>query len=72
MLVEIYIILSYVIVTFYFYSQNLTGGPNGGIHATDVTNASRTMLMNLDTLNWDEHLLMYLIIILFAALIKKN
>ncbi|MDF3287941.1 glycerol kinase GlpK [Streptomyces silvisoli] len=36
---------------------NLTGGPNGGIHATDVTNASRTMLMDLETLDWDEELL---------------
>jgi len=33
---------------------NLTGGPNGGVHATDVTNASRTMLMNLQTLDWHE------------------
>ncbi|HEX6387224.1 MAG TPA: glycerol kinase GlpK [Anaerolineae bacterium] len=33
---------------------NLTGGPNGGKHITDVTNASRTMLMDLDTLQWDE------------------
>ncbi len=33
---------------------NLTGGPNGGAHVTDVTNASRTMLMNLETLDWDE------------------
>lgn len=32
---------------------NLTGGPNGGAHVTDVTNASRTMLMNLETLDWD-------------------
>lgn len=32
---------------------NITGGVNGGVHATDVTNASRTMLMNLDTLDWD-------------------
>jgi glycerol kinase len=32
---------------------NLTGGPSGGVHATDVTNASRTMLMDLDTLAWD-------------------
>ncbi len=31
---------------------NLTGGPSGGIHATDVTNASRTMLMDLRTLDW--------------------
>src|SRR5277367_2896934 len=31
---------------------NLTGGPNGGVHVTDVTNASRTMLMDLETLDW--------------------
>jgi len=31
---------------------NLTGGIDGGVHLTDVTNASRTMLMNLDTLDW--------------------
>lgn len=36
---------------------NLTGGPNGGVHATDVTNASRTLLMNIETLNWDHVLL---------------
>lgn len=36
---------------------NLTGGTNGGIHMTDVSNASRTMLMNLNTLQWDENLL---------------
>ncbi len=35
----------------------LTGGPNGGSHVTDVTNASRTMLMNLNTLNWDQEIL---------------
>jgi glycerol kinase len=33
---------------------NLTGGPNGGVHATDPTNASRTMLMDLQTLDWHE------------------
>jgi glycerol kinase len=33
---------------------NLTGGTNGGLHITDVTNASRTMLMDLRTLAWDE------------------
>ena len=33
---------------------NLTGGTNGGVHATDVTNASRTMLMNLETLEWNQ------------------
>lgn len=36
---------------------NLTGGVNGGSHVTDVTNASRTMLMNLKTLEWDPELL---------------
>lgn len=36
---------------------NLTGGPSGGIHVTDVTNASRTMLMNIETLDWDDELL---------------
>jgi glycerol kinase len=35
---------------------NLTGGPNGGIHVTDVTNASRTMLMDLKSLSWDEEI----------------
>jgi glycerol kinase len=33
---------------------NLTGGVNGGVHITDVTNASRTLLMDLRTLQWDE------------------
>jgi glycerol kinase len=36
---------------------NLTGGANGGAHITDVTNASRTMLFNLATLDWDHELL---------------
>lgn len=36
---------------------NLTGGPDGGVHVTDVSNASRTMLMNLATLDWDEAIL---------------
>ena len=36
---------------------NVTGGPNGGVHVTDVTNASRTMLMNLQTLDWDPEIL---------------
>ena len=35
----------------------LTGGPRGGVHVTDVTNASRTMLMNLKTLEWDQEIL---------------
>lgn len=32
---------------------NLTGGIDGGVHITDVSNASRTMLMNIETLKWD-------------------
>ena len=40
-----------------FVVWNLTGGINGGLHLTDVTNASRTQLMNLRTLNWDDALL---------------
>ncbi|HLF98052.1 MAG TPA: glycerol kinase GlpK [Methylococcaceae bacterium] len=36
---------------------NLTGGPNGGVHVTDASNASRTLLMNLATLDWDPELL---------------
>jgi glycerol kinase len=38
---------------------NLTGGIRGGVHITDVTNASRTMLMNLETLDWDDELLSF-------------
>ena len=36
---------------------NLSGGAHNGIHVTDVTNASRTLLMNLETLDWDSELL---------------
>jgi len=36
---------------------NLTGGVNGGVHVTDVTNAGRTLLMDLHTLNWDDEIL---------------
>src|SRR6476660_7956344 len=36
---------------------NLTGGPRGGVHVTEPTNASRTMLMDLETLDWDDELL---------------
>ncbi|MFP4489711.1 MAG: glycerol kinase GlpK [Bacteroidales bacterium] len=35
----------------------LTGGAGGGLHATDVTNASRSMLFNIHTLEWDDELL---------------
>ena len=35
---------------------NLTGGVDGGVHITDVTNASRTMLMDLETLSWNEEI----------------
>jgi glycerol kinase len=38
---------------------NLSGGTQGGVHFTDVTNASRTLLMNLETLQWDDELLGY-------------
>jgi glycerol kinase len=38
---------------------NLTGGPAGGSHVTDVTNASRTMLMDVHTLDWDERSLAF-------------
>jgi glycerol kinase len=40
-----------------FLLWNLTGGSNGGTHVTDVTNASRTQLLNLKTLDWDAELL---------------
>jgi glycerol kinase len=40
-----------------FLVWKLTGGVNGGIHVTDVTNASRTQLMNLRTLEWDTEIL---------------
>jgi glycerol kinase len=40
-----------------FLVWHLTGGPNGGIHITDVTNASRTQLMNVETLSWDPEIL---------------
>ncbi|BBE22905.1 glycerol kinase [Arthrobacter sp. MN05-02] len=36
---------------------NLTGGTDGGVHITDVTNASRTLFMDLETLSWDESIL---------------
>lgn len=36
---------------------NLTGGVNGGVHATDVTNASRTLFMDLESTSWDESIL---------------
>ncbi len=35
----------------------LTGGPEGGLHLTDVTNASRTLMLSLETLDWDDELL---------------
>jgi glycerol kinase len=40
-----------------FLAWHLTGGSRGGIHVTDVTNASRTQLMNLETLDWDKEVL---------------
>ena len=38
---------------------NLTGGPDGGVHVTDVTNASRTLLMDLNSLSWNDKLLSF-------------
>ncbi|MFI6795007.1 glycerol kinase GlpK [Streptosporangium canum] len=38
---------------------NFTGGTDGGVHVTDPTNASRTMLMDLETLEWDDELLSF-------------
>lgn len=40
-----------------FLIWHLTGGPDGGVHVTDVTNASRTQLMNIHALQWDEEIL---------------
>jgi glycerol kinase len=40
-----------------FLIWHLTGGPHSGVHVTDVTNASRTQLMNLNTLEWDPNIL---------------
>ena len=40
-----------------FLVWHLTGGAHGGVHVTDVTNASRTQLMDLKTLNWDRDIL---------------
>ena len=40
-----------------FLAWRLTGGPGAGVHVTDVTNASRTQLMNLATLDWDREIL---------------
>ncbi len=40
-----------------FIIWNLTGGTEGGLHITDVTNASRTQLMNLQTMTWDDEIL---------------
>ncbi len=40
-----------------FLIWNLTGGPSDGVHLTDVTNASRTQLMDLETLQWDDEVL---------------
>lgn len=38
------------------FPQCLTGGSRGGVHCTDVTNASRTMLFNIHTMDWDSEL----------------
>lgn len=41
---------------FFLPLQNFTGGLKGGKHITDCTNASRTMLMNIRTIQWDDQL----------------
>jgi glycerol kinase len=40
-----------------FVIWHLTGGTDGGVHVTDVTNASRTMMMSLETLDWEDEIL---------------
>lgn len=40
-----------------FVTWWMTGGPDGGVHVTDVSNASRTLLMNLEKLDWDDEIL---------------
>ena len=40
----------------FFVLQNMTGGTKGGLHITDITNASRTMFLNLETQAWDPYL----------------
>jgi glycerol kinase len=40
-----------------FVIWQLTGGADGGVHVTDVSNASRTMMMDLETLDWDDEIL---------------
>lgn len=40
----------------FYFPQCLTGGSGGGVHCTDVTNASRTMLFNIHTMDWDSEL----------------
>jgi glycerol kinase len=40
-----------------FVIWELTGGPDGGVHVTDVSNASRTMMMSLASLDWDDEIL---------------
>jgi len=47
------------VLCFIFLFQNLTGGKKGGLFITDVTNASRTMLMNIESLQWDPILCRY-------------
>ncbi len=51
---------------------NLTGGRDGGVQVTDPTNASRTMLMDLETLDWDDELLSFFGIPLHCAVTTVN
>ncbi|NXL57337.1 GLPK kinase, partial [Chordeiles acutipennis] len=52
--IKLYIFLVNIVDT--VFVQSLTGGKNGGVHCTDVTNASRTMLFNIHSLEWDPEL----------------
>lgn len=50
---------NFLVFSHFRIQQNLTGSVFDGAHVTDVTNASRTMLMNLESLQWDPMLLRY-------------
>ena len=58
-------------MVFTFCLQNLTGGINGGVHITDVTNASRTMLMNIHSLKWDKALIEYVCFVVVIGLDRQ-
>lgn len=57
--VECYKMITNKLFCIYSICLMIVGGPNGGKHVTDVTNASRTMMMNIENLNWDPLLLKF-------------